>query len=102
MNSLNETIDLQEKRIAALENRVPGAMWILIASVSVIAVFSRGLTLASRFWLTLVIVPITIAIVVALIADLDAPSSGLIRLDQRAMQRLKSDLKGLARPDNSQ
>jgi hypothetical protein len=102
MNSLNETIDLQEKRIAALENRVPGAMWILIASVSVIAVFSRGLTLASRFWLTLVIVPITIAIVVALIADLDAPSSGLIRLDQRAMQRLKSDLKGVVRPDNSQ
>ena len=28
----------------------------------------------------------------ALIADLDTPSRGLIRLDQRAMQRLKADM----------
>ena len=92
INSLNETIDLHEKRIAALENRIPQSVWLLIISVSVIAVFTRGLTLTGRFWLTLVLIPITIAIVVALIADLDTPSSGLIRLDQRAMQRLKADL----------
>jgi hypothetical protein len=60
--------------------------------VSVIAIFSRGLTLTRRFWLTLVLAPITIAIVVALIADLDSSSTGLIHLDQRAMQRLKSEL----------
>jgi hypothetical protein len=39
-----------------------------------------------------VIAPLTIAIVVALIADLDSPSQGFIQLDQRAMQRLKADL----------
>lgn len=92
VESLNETIDLHEKRIAALENRVPQSVWLLIISVSVIAVFTRGLTLSSRFWVTLVLIPFTIAIVVALIADLDTPSSGLIRLDQRAMERLKADL----------
>jgi len=27
-----------------------------------------------------------------LVADLDTPSSGFIRLDQRAMQRLKADI----------
>jgi hypothetical protein len=48
--------------------------------------------LPSRFWLTLILVPITIAIVVALIADLDTPGRGLIRLDQRALQRLKADI----------
>jgi len=37
-------------------------------------------------------VPITIALVVALIADLDTPSRGLIRLDQRVMQRVKADI----------
>ncbi len=63
-------------------------VWLLIISNSVIVVFTRGLTLTDRFWLTLILIPITIAIVVALIADLDTPSSGLIRLDQRAMQRL--------------
>ena len=92
MNSLTEMIDLHEKRVASLEYRVPAAIWLLIASVSMIAVFSRGMTLTSRFWLTVAIVPLTIAIVVGLIADLDAHSSGFIRLDQRAMQRLKADL----------
>ena len=92
ISSLNETIDLHEKRVAAMENRIPQSVWLLIISISVIAVFARGLTLTARFWLTLILVPITIAIVVALIADLDTPSSGLIRLDQRAMQRLKVDL----------
>ena len=92
VNSLNETIDLHEKRIAASENRVPQPVWLLIISVSLIAVFTRGSTLTARFWPTLILVPITIAVVVALIADLDAPSRGLIRLDQRALQRLKADV----------
>jgi hypothetical protein len=92
INSLNETIDLDEERVASLENRVPLPIWFLILSVSVIAIFSRGLTLTRRFWLTLILGPITIAIVVALVADLDSPSAGLIRLDNRAMQRLKSEL----------
>jgi hypothetical protein len=92
VNSLSETIDFHEKRIAALENRIPVSVWFLILSVSLIAFFSRGLTLTRRFWLTLVLAPVTIAIVVALVADLDSPSSGLIRLDQRAMQRLKTEL----------
>ena len=92
INSLNETIDLHEKRVAAFENRIPLSIWFLIVSVSLIAVFTRGCTITSRFWLTLILVPITIALVVALIADLDTPSRGLIRLDQRAMQRLKADM----------
>jgi hypothetical protein len=96
VNSLNETIDLHEKRVVAFENRVPPTIWSLIISVSLIAVFSRGCTLSSRFWLTLILVPITIAIVVALIADLDTPSRGLIRLDQRTIQRLKADISSEA------
>jgi hypothetical protein len=92
MTSLNQMIDLHEKRVSAVENRIPGSVWLLVISVSIIALFTRGLTLAGRFWLTLVLAPLTIAIVVALIADLDTPSSGLIRLDQRAMIRLKADL----------
>ncbi len=92
VNSLVETIGLHEKRIASLENRIPVSIWFLILLVSLIAIFSRGLTLTHRFWVTLVLAPITIAIVIALVADLDSPSTGLIQLDQRAMQRLKVDL----------
>jgi len=49
VNSLNETIDLHEKRVAAFENRVPQPVWLLIISVSLIAVFTRGSTLTARF-----------------------------------------------------
>lgn len=99
ITSLNQMIDLHEKRVAAFENRVPEPIWLMIASVSAIAVFTRGMTLTSRFWLTIVLVPVTIAIVVGLIADLDAPSGGLIRLDHRAMQRLQADLKAVEPAD---
>jgi hypothetical protein len=92
MNSLNQIIDLREQRLSSFENRVPRSVWLLIFLVSLIALFTRGLTLSGRFWLTLVLAPVTIAIVVALIADLDSPAKGLIRLDQRAMLRLKADM----------
>jgi len=59
--------------------------------VSVITIFARGLTLTRPFWLTFVLAPVTIAIVVALVAGLDSPSAGLLRLDQRAMQHLKAE-----------
>jgi hypothetical protein len=93
MNSLNEVINLHEKRVSSLENRIPISIWLLIFCVSTIAIFSRGLTLGHRFWMTVVLAPLTLAIVITLIADVDSPSSGLIRLDQRAMLRLKADMK---------
>jgi hypothetical protein len=37
---------------------------------------------------------VTIAIVIALIADLDSPGAGLIRLDQSPLARLRTDLNG--------
>ena len=92
MSSLNQTIDLHEKRLSSSENRIPRPVWFLIFCCSTITIFTRGLTLAGRFWLTLVLAPLTIAIVIALIADLDTPGSGMIRLDQRAMQRLRADI----------
>jgi hypothetical protein len=92
MSSLNQLIDLHEKRVSSLENRIPSSIWLLIFCVSTIAVFSRGLTVARRFLLTVLIAPLTVAIVITLIADVDTPSSGLIQLDQRAMLRVKADM----------
>jgi len=93
MNSLNELIDIDSERLAALQNRIPSTVWVLIFVVAVIAVFTRGLALKRRFWLTLVLAPITIAIVVGLIADLDSSRGGLIRVDQAPLYRLKADIQ---------
>jgi len=93
MNSLNEVVDIDSERLAALENRIPSTVWVLIFAVAVIAVFTRGLTLKRRFWLTLVLAPMTIAIVVGLVADLDSSRGGLIRVDQGPLYRLKADIQ---------
>jgi hypothetical protein len=92
LSSLNETIDLDAKRIAAFEYHVATPIWILIVLVSLVVAFTRGATMTSRFWLSLILIPLTIAIVVALISDLDTPSHGLISLDQSTLQRLKAEI----------
>jgi hypothetical protein len=92
LNSLNESIDLDTKRVAAFEYHVARPIWFLILSVSLIVGFTRGATMTSRFWLTLILLPVTLAIVVALTDDLDTPSHGFIRLDQRPLQRLKAEI----------
>jgi len=96
MVSLNELIDIHEKRLSALENRIPRAIWLLDLCVAALAVFLRGLTTARHFWFTVLVVPLTIAVVLALIADLDTPGRGLIRVDQGAMLRLKADMNGVS------
>jgi hypothetical protein len=93
MNSLNEVIDLDSQRVAALENRLPLPVWALIMIVALIAVFTRGLALKRRFWLALLLGPMTIAIAVGLIADLDSSRSGFIRVDQGPLYRLKADIQ---------
>lgn len=92
INSLNETIALDVKRVASFENRIPPPIVITIMCVAVAGVFSRGCTITSRFWLALIMMPITISVVVALIDDLDTPSRGLLHLDQRVVLRLKADM----------
>lgn len=93
MNSLNEVIDLDSQSLAALQNRIPPSVWILITIVALIAVFTKGLTLKRRFWLTLVLGPMTIAIAVGLIADVDNPRKGFIQVDQRPLYRLKAEIQ---------
>jgi len=86
--SLNETIDLEAKRVAAKRNHVPGAVWLLLLCVA-----GCGLWLVSypagrygrrsipeRF-----VFPILVAIVVAIITDIDTPRSGLISVDERPL-----------------
>ena len=52
-----------------------------------------------RFFLLMLVSPLMIAIVLALIADLDSPRTGLIQIGQQSMERLQLDLKaGTAKP----
>jgi hypothetical protein len=90
--SLNETIDLSEKRLAALENRIPPTIWLMLTLIAVLTCLVSGYGQRRRFWLIAIIFPLMIAIVMGLIADLDSPRSGFLRVDVRSLERLSRDL----------
>jgi hypothetical protein len=94
IQTLNQMIDISEKRLASFENRVPKAVWIIITAVALFQSFSAGFSLKRRFWFSLVMAPLLIAILMALIADLDTPYSGLIHVEQNSMERLVKDVSG--------
>ena len=90
--TLSEMIGVSEKRLAAFENRVPEAVWIIILVVAAFQSFITGYSMKRKVWLSLTVTPIVIAVVIALIADLDDPHSGLIRVQQSSMNRLANEL----------
>lgn len=89
ITALNEAIDVSEKRTAALENRIPPLAWLLLFFFSLAATFLTGLAMPGRTSLLLVILPIVIGSALTLVADLDAPRGGLIRVNQNSMDRLQ-------------
>ena len=92
ITSLNEMMDLDSKRTAAIENRVPRPIWIMLFLMGILACLSFGFSLRRRFILSMIVAPLMISIVMALIADLDTPNRGFIRVSQQSMLRLQSDM----------
>jgi len=92
--TLNDTIDVSAKQLASFENRVPKSVWIIITIVAIFQSFAAGFSLKRRLWFSLVTAPLVIAVVMALIADLDSPHTGLIHVEQNSLQRLVKDVAG--------
>jgi hypothetical protein len=92
LQSLNAMIDIAETRLAAFENRIPTTVWLIIFLVAVFQSFTTGFSLRRRFWFSLVMTPLVVAIVMALVADLDSPHTGLIGVQQNSMERLVHDV----------
>jgi hypothetical protein len=57
-------------------------------SISVLAFFVVGYSMRCRLFLTMIVLPLTVAIVLSLVAELDNPRTGFVREGQRSMQRL--------------
>jgi len=65
----------------------------MLLLISLLTCFTFGYASRRRFWLVGLIIPLMIAIVMGLIADLDSPRNGSIRTDLRSLQRVEQDLK---------
>jgi hypothetical protein len=89
VQSLNETSDLNERRLAALENRIPGTLWVLLILMSAVACMLVGCSMRRKAWLVIILWPLMISSVLALNADLDSPRSGLIQINHQSIDRLR-------------
>ncbi len=96
VQALGGLSDLIEKRLAATEKRIPNPIWMILILISVLTSIVVGVSLRRRLLLAMLVVPLTVAIVLTLVSELDNPRTGLVRVRQQSMQRLQSDLKAEA------
>ncbi len=97
IQSLNETIDLHAKRVlVGVRNRIPGTVWVTLYLMSILSMtaigYHEGLTSVSRSPAVLALV-LTFAAVMFLIADLDRPQEGLLKVSQQPLIDLRSSFE---------
>ncbi len=97
IQSLNETIDLHAKRVSAnLRVRIPVSIWSVLYLITLFAMaalgYHEGLAGKRRSYVTLALA-CAFSAVILLIADLDRPQEGLLRLSQQPLLDLQASMK---------
>jgi hypothetical protein len=93
IQSLNEMIDLHAKRVlVALHNRVPEILWWTLYFITALSIgalgYQEGLVGSRRSFAVLALV-VCFSLVILLIADLDRPHEGAVRVGQQSMVDLQ-------------
>jgi hypothetical protein len=96
INSLNDVIDMHAKRVTlGARNRIPYTIWAALYLTAVLAMsgvgYHAGLTSTTRTIATLVLV-ITFSGILWLIADLDRPQEGFLKVSQQPMVDLRNSM----------
>ena len=96
VDALNETIDLHETRLTAIEYaRVPETVLLLLILGSALTLgmvgYSAGLT-RRRSPITAVVLVIVLGAVIMMVIDLDRPRSGFLQVSQQPMLDLIEDI----------
>jgi hypothetical protein len=95
VESLNEMIDLQTVRVAALNNRVPGpvlAVEVIFAAVA-LALQAFYLAILGRGVLPVLLAAPLIGLLLLVTFDLDRPTRGLIRVPSTPLTSLRASMK---------
>ena len=97
VSSLNEMFEAQAKRVAEItRGRVPTPIWIGLFVIAAVAMFSMGYEIGiagSPRPLVGVGMIVCFAITLWLIADLDRPRGGMIRVDHQGMIDLRASME---------
>ena len=95
IESLNETIDTDAERIAAMRARIPGGVWLLLMMVAALGAFTTGYSAGAegaRTMLSNVLLPLMLTVVIVLIFDISHPRTGLIVVSQQPLLDLQQSM----------
>jgi hypothetical protein len=91
--SLNDVIDYHTRRVTvAFQYRVPPTIWVFLLLVTVLAMGALGYDFGlqgSRRYKVSAVLAVTFAAVIVLIADLDRPTQGFLKVSQQPMLDLQ-------------
>jgi hypothetical protein len=88
IQSLNEMIDLDAIRVTNLRNRIPDTIWFMLYVVTIFSMTAMGYQFGmtgTRSWATMIILVMVFTPVILMIADLDRPQTGLLRISQQPL-----------------
>lgn len=88
LQTLNRTIDVEGERVAADENRIPMGAWAILLFVGFVSTIVVGTKVGPRAWILQAVLPVVLAITMAMTMDLDSPRFGLIRIDQAPLEKV--------------
>jgi hypothetical protein len=93
---MNDVLNSQAYTQAAWWNRIPRAAWILMVAIAIIGnlLVGYGVQNVKAESLLLIVVPCVLSISFLLIADIDCPQGGLIRVNPQSLTSLAASLSG--------
>jgi hypothetical protein len=95
---MNDVLNSQGYTQAAWRNRVPIEAWALLALISIFCNLMIGFGAQARSSLLLLILPVVLSISLFLIADIDSPRRGLVRVRPQNLQSLADSLHPAPNP----
>jgi predicted anti-sigma-YlaC factor YlaD len=95
LSGMNDVLNSQGYTQAAWWNRIPRAAWVLMTVVAIAANFMLGYMAkrAESERMLLLAMPLLVGVALALIADIDSPRGGVIRVQPQNLVALAESLK---------
>jgi hypothetical protein len=92
LSGMNDVVNSQRSSQAAWLNRIPIAAWALMAAIATGCCWVIGYRARRTDWLAFMIVPLSASVSFFLIADLDSPRGGSIRVTPQNLSGLSESV----------
>ena len=97
VQSINDLIDMHEKRIiAGLHSRIPDSIWLALIVICILTMITMGIQMGlsgKRRLVAVIPLSLAFAVLVTLVIDLDRPQKGLIIIGQQSMIDLQQEMQ---------